>query len=108
MLRENANNIGLNLAYRGINGTGDDWIEFNRRRNRIPTRDGREKLFHMLHCMNGCCLKHNPYPNSMAHEFHSNPPPVHVWSQDRQVAVEDDVMEILPVDNDAIEVIDIE
>ena len=58
ILRENADHIGLNLGIRDIytNRTGDEW------RTKRIYRDSRK----MHICLNGCCLRHNPYPNSIA------------------------------------------
>ena len=110
MLRENANDIGLDLESRDFRGTGDDWIAFHQgRRDHAPYRD---KSFDMHHCLYGCCLKHNPYPNSMAHEHHRSSH-VHVQNQDAiegdAIEIEEDAVEILFVVNgNAIELIEIE
>ena len=90
--------------------TGDDWIAFHQgRRDHAPYRD---KSFDMHHCLYGCCLKHNPYPNSMAHEHHRSSH-VHVQNQDAiegdAMEIEEDAVEILFVVNEnAIELIEIE
>ena len=104
MLRENANDIGLDLELRDFGRTGDDWIAFNqRRRYQGRSIHYQEQYFKRYHCWYGCCLKHNPYPNSLANERHGSSP----WQY--QDAVEEDAMEVLLVaDEDDIEVIEIE